>query len=481
MLGKEYQISEVIRITAAPTNRRSYGCGGEFVKLNAGAYYCRMPHQQAMFIRGPHEPIAIERAEGPWLFTADGRKILDGGAGAVVVNIGQGRQEIAEIARRTIAKLDYIVPVWTSPEREALVARLAQWTPPGIDRFFFTSGGSEAVEAALKFAILLHKVRGKPSKRKIIGRQFSYHGNTLGALSAGGSGRRADYEHVLIDWPKIPPSYCYRCPWGKRYPGCDLDCASALEKTILEYGADSIAGFIAEPMMGSSGAAVPPVKEYWPKLREICDQYDVLLIADEVMTGFGRTGKRFAVEHWGVVPDILVGGKGLTGGYLPMGMTAVRGVLVEEIERAKADFMFYTYSSHPVACAVADGVLTIMEREGLVERSATMGARLGAQLREELSGHPMVGDIRGAGLFWGVELVHDKATRAPFAPERKLTNRLLGAALRRGLFFYPSSGMAGKAGGDAMMLTPPFVISEAEIEFLVLTAREALDELKASL
>ncbi len=440
-----------------------------------------MPHEEAMFIRGPHEPIAIERAEGAWLYAKDGRKILDGGAGAVVVNIGQGREEIAEIARRTIAKLDYIVPVWTSPEREALVARLKKWSPEGVDRFFFTSGGSESVEAALKFAILLHKVRGKPSKNKIIGRQFSYHGNTIAALSAGGSGRRADYEHVLLDWPKIPPSFCYRCPWGKTYPGCDLECATVLEKTILENGADTIAAFIAEPMMGSSGAAVPPVKEYWPKLREICDRQDILLIADEVMTGFGRTGKRFAVDHWNVTPDILVGGKGLTGGYMPMGMIAVRSDLVQEIERSKADFMFYTYSSHPVACAVADGVLAIMEREHLVERSATIGARLGAHLREELSGHPMVGDIRGSGLFWGVELVHDKTTRVPFAPEKKVTNRVLGAALRRGLFFYPSSGMAGKAGGDAMMLTPPFVIGDGEIEFMVRTARDALDEIGPSL
>jgi len=440
-----------------------------------------MPAGNAMFIRGPHEPIAIERAEGPWLYARDGRKILDAGAGAVVVNIGQGREEIADIARRTIARLDYVLPVWTSPERERLVERLAKWTPAGIDRFFFTSGGSEANEAAFKFAILYHRVRGKTSKRKIIGRQFSYHGNTIAALSAAGTGRRADYEHVLIDWPKIPPTYCYRCPWQKTYPGCDIDCAGALEKKINEEGADSIAAFIAEPMMGSSGGAVPPVREYWPRIREICSKYDVLLIADEVMTGFGRTGKRFAVDHWNVIPDVLVGGKGLTGGYMPMGVCAVRNDLVEEVEQAKADFMFYTYSCHPVACAVAEGVLAIMEREKLVERSAEMGARLGAQLREELSGHPMVGDIRGAGLFWGVEMVRDKTTREPFPAESKVTNRVLGAALRRGLFFYPASGMAGSGRGDAMMLTPPFVIGDPEIEFIVRTARDALEDIRPNL
>ena len=440
-----------------------------------------MPQSEAMFIRGPHDPIAIERAEGPWLYTRDGRKIFDGGAGAVVVNIGQGREEIAEIARQTIARLDYVLPVWTSPERERLVERLLKWTPAGLNRFFFTSGGSEANEAAFKFALLYHKVRGKITKNKIVGRQFSYHGNTIAALSAAGTGRRADYEQVLIDWPKIPPSYCYRCPWGKTYPGCDLDCAAALEKKILEQGADSIAAFIAEPMMGSAGGAVPPVKEYWPRLREICSKYDVLLIADEVMTGFGRTGQRFAVDHWNVVPDILAGGKGLTGGYLPMGVCAVRGELVEEVERSKADFMFYTYSSHPVSCAVADGVLGIMEREQLVERSAQVGARLGAQLREELSGHPMVGDIRGSGLFWGIELVHDKANRIPFAPEKRVTDKVLAAALRRGLFFYPANGMAGQGRGDAMMLTPPFVIGDEEIEFVVRTARDALEDIRPTL
>ncbi|HVN64558.1 MAG TPA: aminotransferase class III-fold pyridoxal phosphate-dependent enzyme, partial [Candidatus Binataceae bacterium] len=363
-----------------------------------------MPANTVLFLRGAHEPLRIERAEGPWLYTATGHRILDAGAGAVVVNIGQGRKEIAEVAARAIRNLDYVVPLWTSPERERLTERLKSWTPAGVTRFFFASGGSESVEAALKFAILYHKVRGRASKRKIIGRRFAYHGNTIGALSAGGSTRRADYQHVLLDWPKIEPSYCYRCPWNKTYPGCGLDCANALEAEILKQGAESIAAFIAEPMMGSGGGAVPPVKEYWPRLREICTKYDVLLIADEVMTGFGRTGRRFAVDHWDVIPDLIVGGKGLAGGYFPIGMLAAREELAATVEEARADFMFYTYSAHPVACAVANEVLAIMERENLVERAAEVGARLGASLKEELSGHPMVGDIRGSGMFWGVEL-----------------------------------------------------------------------------
>ncbi len=433
------------------------------------------------FVRGPHEPITIDRAEGAWLYTGDGRRILDAGAGAVVINIGQAREEIARLVAEEVRRVNYIVPIWSTIERQRLVERLAKWTPAGLTRFFFTSGGSEAIEAALKFAILYQSVKGRATRKKIIGRRLSYHGNTLAALSVGGSGRRADYEHVLFDWPKIGPSYCYRCEWGKTYPGCGIDCATALEEEIIRQGPETIAAFIAEPMMGSGGAAVPPVAEYWPRIAEICKRHDVLLIADEVMTGFGRTGRRFGVDHWGISPDILVGGKGLTGGYMPMGMMAVNESLVEECERAGKDFMFYTYSSHPTACAVADRVLEIMEREHLVERSAKLGARLGAQLKETLSGHPMVGDIRGAGLFWGVEMVRDKSARTPYPPELKVTNRLIAAALKRGLFVYPSSGMAQKEGGDAVMVTPPFIIGDPEIEFIVNTLRAALDDVHPNL
>jgi adenosylmethionine-8-amino-7-oxononanoate aminotransferase len=441
-----------------------------------------MPARSTMFINTPHQPLFIDRAEGPWLYTSDGRRILDAGAGAVVVNIGQGRAELAQVAAEQVERLNYIVPAWSSAARERLTERLSGWTPAGLNRFFFTSGGSEAVEAALKFAIMYQKARGRPQKHKIISRWFSYHGNTLAALSVGGNlGRRADYEHVLLQWPHIGPPFCYRCPWGRTYPGCDIDCAAALEQEILKQGPDSVAAFIAEPMMGATGGAVPPVSEYWPKLAEICRRHDVLLIADEVMTGFGRTGLRFAVDHWKVNPDVLIGGKGLTGGYMPMGMIAVNEKLVEECEQAGADFMFYTYSAHPLACAIADKVLEIMEREHLVERASVMGARLGAQLKEQLSGHRMVGDIRGTGLFWGIEVVRDRIQKLPYIPQLHVTNRLIAAALQHGLFVYPTSGMAGKAGGDGVMVTPPFVIGPPEIDYIVTNLRAALDEVHLTL
>jgi adenosylmethionine-8-amino-7-oxononanoate aminotransferase len=222
------------------------------------------------------------------------------------------------------------------------------------------------------------------------------------------------------------------------------------------------------------------VKEYWPRLADICKRHGVLLIADEVMTSFGRTGRRFGVDHWEVSPDILVGGKGLTGGYLPMGMIAVQERLVQECEAKGAEFMFYTYSAHPTACAVADRVLEIMEREHLVERSAELGARLGASLKEELSGHPMVGDIRGAGLFWGVEMVRDRASREPYPAAMKVASKTVAAGLKHGLFVYPATGMA-RPGGDAVMVAPPFVIGNGEIEYIVRTLRATLDDVYTGL
>jgi adenosylmethionine-8-amino-7-oxononanoate aminotransferase len=425
---------------------------------------------------GSGEPLYIDRAEGAYLFTRDGRKLLDAAGGSIVVNVGQGREELAEVAREQVRQLSYVLPVWLSPARERLVQRLRKWTPAGLDRFFFTSGGSEAVEAALKFAFLYQRVRGRPKKTRIISRWLSYHGNSFAALSVGGNrGRRADFESVLTPWPKIPPTYCYRCPWHLTPPSCGIECAQALEKEIQAQGAENIAAFVAEPIVGSSGAVIPPVAEYWPQIAEICRRHDILLIADEVMTGFGRTGRRFAVEHWNIRPDVLVGGKGLAGGYAPMGMIAVDSALVEECEKAGADFMFYTYSAQPLGCALAERVLEIMEREGLVENAARVGATLGRRLREVIGSHPLVGDLRGMGLFWGVEIVADRDSRQPFAPGLKITQRILSAARERGVCLYPSVGMAGEQGGDGVMIAPPLIVGEAEVELIVAALRDSLD------
>jgi len=424
------------------------------------------------FIRGPYEPLLIDHAEGAWLHTVDGRKILDAAGGAVVTNIGQGREEIAQLMAEEVRRANYVVPIWSTPQRQRLVERLARWTPPELARFFFTSGGSEAVEAALKFALLYHKVKGRPRRTKIIAREASYHGNSIAALSAGGSLRRADYEHVLFDWPKIKPSYCYRCPWGKTYPGCDLDCAEALEAEIAHHGADTIAAFIAEPMMGSAGGSVPPVREYWPRLAEICRRHGILLIADEVMTGFGRTGRRFAVEHWGVTPDLLVAGKGLSGGYAPIAGVFASEAVVEPIVARGDDVMFYTYSAHPASCAIADKVLEILEREKLVQRAEVLGARLAERL-SGLRGHPHVAETRGLGLLHAVELVRGREKLDPFPPHFRVCARVVMAGLRHGVFFYPGGGAPAP---DVLCMGPPFVIEPSEIDHLVEVLGKAIDE-----
>jgi adenosylmethionine-8-amino-7-oxononanoate aminotransferase len=422
-------------------------------------------------MRTPHDPLVIERAEGPWLITSEGRRILDAGAGAVVVNIGQGREELAQVAAEEVARLNYIVPVWSSAARERLTARLSRWMPTGLNRFFFTSGGSEAVEAALKFAIMYQKTKGRPQKYKIISRWFSYHGNTLAALSVGGNlGRRADYEHMLLRWPHIGPPFCYRCPWGKTYPECSIECATALEQEIIEQGADSIAAFIAEPMMGATGGAVPPVKEYWPKIVEICRRYDVLLIADEVMTGFGRTGKWFAVDHESVVPDMMTFAKGVNAGYVPLG-----GVIVNEKIAKHFDtnvlWAGLTYAGHPLACAAGVATVNAYRDERLIERGAKMGELLMKELRTIAARHPSVGDVRGRGLFAGIELVKDRGTKEMLEQWNRPVAKLQ-TAIKNVLF---SKDVYTLNRWNMIFAAPPLTVTDDELRFGVQAIDAALD------
>lgn len=424
----------------------------------------------------------ISRAQGIYLYTKEGKKILDAASGAVVVNVGQGREEIAKIALEQLKILNYIVPLWTSKPLEDLVKKLAEWFPSKAYRFYFTTGGAEAVEAAFRFAFLYQAMENKPWKKNILSRFTSYHGITLGALSASGNRiRRKNLEHCLVDWPKIPPPYCYRCPWSKSYPSCGIACAQALEDLLKTKAGESIAGFIAEPIIGASGGAIVPVDEYWPKIAEICKKHEILLIMDEVMTGFGRTGKRFAFEHWDIEPDIIVSAKGLSGGYIPMGMIAVKEELVRNCEKKAKNFMFYTYTSHPLGCAIATKILELIDEEKLVERSSRIGAFLGDSLKKTLLNHPLVGDIRGKGLFWGVEIVRNKETKEPFDPTEGSLSKVIKTALDLGVFFYPCQGMADGFSGEALLLSPPLTVNEGQIATIVSVLKESLDLLQQSL
>ena len=425
-------------------------------------------------------PIPIARTEGSWLVLGDGRRVLDAAGGALVTNVGHGRREVVDAMARALARTDYVVPPFATDERVRLVERLVdRWLPAGLTRVTLTSGGSESVDAALRLARQHHVAAGRPTRWKLIGRELSYHGTTLATLAVGGHPkRRHGLEPLLGSWPKAPACDCLRCPLGLEPASCGVACADAVEERILAEGPDTVAAVIAEPIVGSTAGALVPPDGYWPRLAEICRRHGVLLIADEVMTGFGRTGRPFAVQHWNVTPDILVGGKGLAGGYAPMGGVFASEAVVAPLAARGEELMFYTFGAHPVACAAADAVLALLERERLVERAATVGAALLARLRAALGEHPHVAEVRGKGLMIGIELVRDRARGEAFPAATGFTARVVAAALGRGVFVYPASAGAGR---DAILLGPPFTIADDELDLLVATLPDAIDAAARSL
>jgi len=430
--------------------------------------------RRASFVPSPGAaPFAIERAEGAYLITPDGRRILDAAGGAIVVNIGHGRREVAEVAARALEQLTYVVPTFATEAKTSLVERLTErWLPAGLTRASFTSGGSESIEAAMRLARLHHVCAGRPERWKVIGRELSYHGITLAALAAGGhAGRRKGYEPLLLDFPKARSHYCLECSLGRTTPDCREEAADGVEEVILREGPDSVAAFLAEPVVGSAAGALVPPDGYWPRVAEICRKYGVLLIADEVMCGFGRTGEKFAVNHWGVVPDIMVAGKGLAGGYAPIGGVYASDEVIAPIAERGEDLMFYTFTAHPAACAVADTVLEIVEREDLVARARTMGELLSKRL-SRLAQHPNVAEVRGLGLMQAVEIVRDRETLERFPAEERITRRIVAAGLKKGAFFYPAG--SGPAQ-DVIMLGPPFIITDDDIDLMVAVLEESID------
>lgn len=412
------------------------------------------------FVPGP-APLMVTGGEGSYLFAEGGRRILDGGGGAIVANIGHGRPEIAEAAAASLRGGAYVVPTWATEARVNLVERLVDnWLPGSIERCLFVSGGSESVETAIRVARQHHAARGDVDRWKVLGRTISYHGATLGTLSvANHDRRRAGLEPLLLDLPKVDA----------------LDAEQA-EKVIEAEDPGTIAAIVVEPVSGASGGALVPPDEYLPHLRRICDEHGILLICDEVMSGFGRTGAKFDVDHLDVVPDILVAGKGLGGGYVPIGGVFSTNEVIEPIAEAGSNVMYYTFSGSDVVCAVADRVLQIMEDEDLVTRAATMGAALSSRLHDALDDHPNVSDVRGRGLLQGVQLVADRDSGVDFGGE--LTPLVVGEALERDCWIYP----AGSAGvPDALLMGPAFTVSEGELDQLVSICVESIDAAVAKL
>jgi adenosylmethionine-8-amino-7-oxononanoate aminotransferase len=412
-------------------------------------------------------PTAVS-AQGVWITDADERRYLDGSGGAIVLNLGHGDLALVEAAAGQLARTQYVHPtMFTTDAVETYADEVAALLPMEDARIYPVSGGSEAVETALKMARTYHVARGEGSRTIVIARRTSYHGNTLGALDASGKEPlRRPYTPWLGRFLHAPPAYEYRCENPEHPQGCDRWHAAELERMMQQAGPESVAAFIAEPVVGATLAAAVPCEGYWPAVAEVCRRHGVLVIADEVMTGFGRSGRWFGMDHWDVQPDILTAGKGSTSGYVPFGFAAASRDVFDTV--ATQGFVHgFTWSHNALGAAVGSAVIRRLREDGLVDRSRDLGERVRKDLATALDGCPAVGDIRGLGLMIGIELVRDPDTKEPFQRADRVTERVLSAAREAGLLLYSSTGHADGTNGDLIMLGPPFVMSDDEAGLLV--------------
>ena len=424
-------------------------------------------------------PTAI-RGEGSWLHLSDGRRILDASGGAAVSCLGHGHPDVVAAVQRQVATLDYAhTGFFTNEAAEALADRLVGHAPGGLTLAYFVSGGSEAMEAAMKLARQHFVERGEPGRTRFIARRQSYHGNTLGALAAGGNAaRRAPYAPLLADaFSHVSPAFAYR---GQRddedEAGYVRRLADELEAEFRRLGPANVAAFVAETVVGATAGCVVPPAGYFRAVREICDRHGALLILDEVMSGMGRTGSLHAWEQEGVSPDIQAIAKGLGGGVQPIGAILMNDRVVAPIREGSGAFQHgHTYLAHPVACAAALAVQDVIARDGLLDRVRVLGARLNDGLTERFGNHRHVGDIRGRGLFQAIELVEDRATRAPFDPARRVNVTVKERALDLGLAVYPGGGTADGRAGDHVLIAPPYTATEAEVDLIVERLGDAVD------
>lgn len=412
----------------------------------------------------------VSHGKGIYLYDSRGKRYLDGCSGALVANLGHGNNHILKAIRHQAQKVAFTYRAqFTNQPSEELAKKLASLSPGDLNWVFFVNSGSEATETAMKIAIQYWQERGCPSKNRVISRWMSYHGITMGALSMSGhKARRKPFVQLLQDYPVAPPPYCYRCPLGLQHPQCNLLCAGELERSIQLIGPENIAAFIFEPVIGASGGAIVPPAGYHQKLVEICRRYDVLLIADEVMTGFGRTGKMFAVQHWDIEPDIMAIGKGLSGGYTPIAATVVSDRIIQTIIEGSGLIMSgHTFSANPLSSAVALAAVEYIESNQLLEKAQKNARLLEKNLRELYLKHAIVGNVRGLGLMWGIELVRDRATGKPFADQPGVTAMVIDQAMQNGLIIYNASGGFIGPAGVTFMVGPPLTIFAREISDLV--------------
>jgi adenosylmethionine-8-amino-7-oxononanoate aminotransferase len=402
-------------------------------------------------------------ATGSTITTADGRTILDGAGGAIASSIGHGRHEVVEAIAAQAGQLEYVHSTqFTTEAVSRFAAHVAQVVPIDGARVFPVSGGSEANETALKLARAYHLAHGETDRHVVLARFGAYHGNTRGVLDASNRASvTIGYEPWLGQTVRVPLANPYR---DSRTGG---EHAAEIDRIIRETGPARVAAFIGEPVSGATLGAVVPPDDYWPEVAAVLRSHGVLLIADEVMTGFGRTGRWFGMDNWGVRPDILTSGKGASSGYWPLGLCVASGEVYDTVDEADTFSHGFTWSHHPVGAAAADAVLTVIERDGLVERSRVMGERCRERLRAALADHPHVGEVRGIGLLNAVELVADRATKEPFARVDGVTERITGAAFQRGLTLYPCTSAVDGNIGDAVLLGPPLSVTETDLDEMV--------------
>jgi adenosylmethionine-8-amino-7-oxononanoate aminotransferase len=418
----------------------------------------------------------IVRGEGCVLYDSSGATYLDGAAGGVsACCVGHGVMPIVEAMAAQAGKLAFAsLSLFTTEPQQRLAEELVSFAPPGIARAYFVSTGTEATELCVKLARSVHLARGEPGRTRVISRWHGYHGSSLGALAYSG---RSSRRHLLAPYffpaTLIPPPYCYRCSWGRSYPGCDLACAWELDRAIKREGPGNVSLFFAEPFINTIGAAGPP-PEYFPLVREICDRHGVLLAVDEVITGFGRTGRNFAIEHWGVRPDLIACGKGIAGGYAPLAATLVGDTVCEALLAKGGETQpGYTYAGNPVSCAAGLATLAYLQEHGLIARAAATGEALQAEARSLLE-LPLVGDVRGKGLMLGVEFVKDKQTKETFPRAARVSEQVHAECWRRGLSYCPLAGDADGVSGDAASIGPALIITEEQVRELVRIFGEAV-------
>lgn len=424
----------------------------------------------------------ITHGKGIYLYDQSGKKYIDACGGALVANIGHGIKEVADEIKELAGKYSYLHgSQFTTRNMEKYGEELSKIAPRGM-KVFFVSGGSEAIESAVKLAKQYHYDLGSKGKYKVIRRDPAYHGSTILSLSlTSKQSMRKPQSQYLLKFPSIPAPFCYRCPFNKSYPGCKLKCAWELERVIKKEGAKTVSAFIAEPVIGTSAGMVVPPHEYLSIVQKICRKYNVLLILDEILTGFGRTGKWFACQHWNCSPDILTVGKGISGGFVPLAAVFCKDKIVKNIKKGSGNFIHgFTYENNPFTTGVGRAVLKYVKKHNLVGQSAEKGKYLLSKLKS-FNKFDIVGDVRGIGLAAAVEFVQDKKTKKPFPRNKHIAERIVQLAMKKGLNLYFSIGIADNIKGDAVIIAPPFIVTKKEIDKIISIFKQVILEVQESL